>query len=580
MQLTVPVSHGNTLPRARARALWNRAVSTSEPPPSPRGALSTAQAVAQPGDTRLESAPTAMRWSALLVALVIATAQHLGGTADIASGAALTVYALWRTFRPLHFPGRSWEAAAALLLEVAVAVAVVEATGSASSPYLVCLGVATAIAAFTGGWPVVPGLAVIGAAAVVVPDVLPAGVGGSGTPSLEVAAILVLVAVVAAVGRHMLDDARKVEVGLVRRVEYLSAANDILQDRHRSTDDRFPAMTIDPVARWGLDRLEQIFAPDTAAVILIDPSTTTWHVAAGRGVAHWEEHHGTDLPNPLIAAIGSRHPVEIENLTDGLGLWSTWGVYCRLEARGEVVGVMAVEARSRRSTTPAKLRHLADLAHATAQAADKAHWLGEIHARGAEEERARLARELHDHVGQSVAYLGFELDRLVEQNHGRAVQRDLLALREDMSELAGELRSALVDLRCDVSRSQGVAELLPVFLQTVQRRQRIATTFDADVRSRPALAVEREFWNVAREAVTNAERHADASNVAVAWFSDSRGTVLEVADDGIGLDGALEKESSYGVRGMRERALSVGATLDITSDPGQGTLVRMHKEMT
>ncbi len=577
MQLTIPASDGNT--RHRARTLWNRAVSTADAPLALRSSPSPGQAVSQPGDTRLESAPTAMRWSALLVALVIANAQHLGGTADVASGAALTVYALWRTFRPLHFPGRSWEAAAALLLEVAVAVAVVEATGSASSPYLVCLGVATAIAAFTGGWPVVPGLAVIGAAAVVVPDVLPVGDGGSGTPSLEVAAILVLVAVVAAVGRHMLDDARKVEVGLVRRVEYLSAANDILQDRRRS-DDRFPAMTIDPVARWSLDRLEQLFSPDTAAVILIDPSTTTWHVVAGRGVTHWEEHHGTDLPNPLIAAIGSRQPVEIENLTDGLGLWSTWGLYCRLEARGEVVGVMAVEARARRSTTPAQLRHLSDLAHATAQAADKAHWFGEIHARGAEEERARLARELHDHVGQSVAYLGFELDRLVEQNHGRAVQRDLLTLREDMRELAGELRSALVDLRCDVSRAQGVEELLPVFLQTVQRRQRITTTFDSDVRSRPALAVEREFWNVAREAVTNAERHADASNVAVAWFSDSRGSVLEVVDDGVGVDGVLEKDSSYGVLGMRERAQSVGATLDITSDPGKGTLVRMHKEMT
>ena len=91
--------------------------------------------------------------------------------------------------------------------------------------------------------------------------------------------------------------------------------------------------------------------------------------------------------------------------------------------------------------------------------------------------------------------------------------------------------------------------------------------------------MERQFWNVAKEAVTNAERHADASVVSVMWSSDATGSVLEISDDGAGMDESLDDGACYGVLGMRERAESIGARLEIVSQPGRGTVVRMHKEM-
>ena len=83
------------------------------------------------------------------------------------------------------------------------------------------------------------------------------------------------------------------------------------------------------------------------------------------------------------------------------------------------------------------------------------------------------------------------------------------------------------------------------------------------------------MWRVAQEAVTNAERHADASIIRVSWRCDAKKAELVVADNGRGFErGKAGRMDSYGMLGMRERAASVGASLDVDSEPGQGTTVR------
>jgi signal transduction histidine kinase len=78
----------------------------------------------------------------------------------------------------------------------------------------------------------------------------------------------------------------------------------------------------------------------------------------------------------------------------------------------------------------------------------------------------------------------------------------------------------------------------------------------------------------------NAERHAHASNVSVLWLCNADGALLEVADNGVGMSaGKAAGASSYGLLGMRERADSVGAQLDITSGPDRGTVVRMRMKV-
>jgi signal transduction histidine kinase len=519
---------------------------------------------------------TVLRWGTLSLALALSLIEHDGQRAALAGG-VLVAYTLWRTVRPVGYGHSAWKVSAALLLEVAVGVAVVEATGFGRSPFLIFLGVAAVLAGFTGGLPVVAGVAGMAGLAVALPTVLLVSERSVADTSIQFAIELVLVGVVGGFSRYLVEEARQAREGVVAQADHLAEVNELLFDLHRATEHEATPLHLDGAARWALERLEETFAPDVAAVVLVDAATSAWYIAAGAGVRLTEAGRTLELPPALGRATSAHEPVVLEHLDQGLSYRSRWGLYCPMRARDQLVGIVAVETEDLRRTTPVDRRHMSDVARAAALALDNARWLERIHTLGVEHERTRLARELHDHIGQSVVYLGFELDRLVQMSGGRAVQRDLLSLRGDVRNLVEELRDMLVDLRCDVSETRDVESVLASLLDRVNRRRRVTVTLTSDVAARLPLPVEREFWRVAREAVMNAERHSRASMVSVLWACSPEGAVLEVSDDGVGLPaGKAAGVSGYGLLGMRERADSVGAQLEITSGPDKGTTVRMR----
>ena len=525
---------------------------------------------------RLAPMLSALRWATLCLALALSLIAHLGTRAAV-GGAVLVAYTLVRTIRPIGAERRRWRTIAALLLEVAVGVGVVEATGFDHSPFLVCLGVSTVIAGFAGGLRVMSGLAAIAGLAVALPSLFLASNGVVANASVQFSVELVLVGVVGGFSRYLVEDAQQAREGLSDRVEHLAEVNELLLDLHRATEREVTPMHVEGAVRWALERLEEMFEPDAAAVVLLDPATDAWHVAAGTGVRTGTPERPFELLPALRLAAEGTEPVTLDDLERGLTYRSRWGLYCPMRARGEVVGVLAVESATARGSDARDRRRLSDLARAAALAIDNGRWLERIHTLGMEQERTRLARELHDHIGQSVVYIGFELDRLVQLNHGRSVQADLMALRSDLRDLVEEMRDMLVDLRTDVSETQGVDSVLESFLERVNKRNRVEVSLVAEADSRMPLAVEREVWRVAREAVMNAERHAHASHVSILWLCNADGALLEVADDGVGIPaGKVAGTSGYGLVGMRERADSIGAQLEITSGPGTGTLVRMR----
>jgi len=517
----------------------------------------------------------ATRWLAIAASFGLALSEH-AEQRDLLIGLVLVAYALWRTASPIGHEQGLWRVSAALLLEVAVGVAVVEATGFEHSPYLVSLGVATAIAGFAGGLPAVSGMAAIAGLAVALPSLVVSSHSSVADTRVQFAIELVLVGVAGGFIRYLVEDVRQSGTSLSARVERLAEVNDLLVDLHRATETESTPLHIEGAARWAQDRLEEHYSPDVSAVVLRDPATGHWNIVAGDGVRSAATGRALELPPALLRAAEAGVPTTLRDLEEGLSYRSRWGLYCPLHARDELVGVLAVESDTRRDTATRDRRHMADLARAVELAVDNARWLQRIQTLGVEQERSRLARELHDHIGQSVVYLGFEVDRLVALNHGRAVQHDLIALRGDVRTLVEELRDMLVELRCDVSETQGVDAVLRACLDRVNRRGRVAVTLTTEADTRLPLSIEREFWRVGQEAVMNAERHANAANVFVVWMCNAEGALLEVADDGIGLSAGTAATSSYGLLGMRERADSVGAQLEITSEPGRGTVVRMQ----
>jgi two-component system, NarL family, sensor histidine kinase UhpB len=188
-----------------------------------------------------------------------------------------------------------------------------------------------------------------------------------------------------------------------------------------------------------------------------------------------------------------------------------------------------------------------------------------------ERERRRLARELHDQVGQTVTALMLEVghaaDRAPEvRGELRDAQEAARALSDDVSRIVRRLRPEALD---DLGLTSALTVLGEQFSQRsgIDVRRRLASQV-------PPLDPEAEvvLYRVAQESLTNVARHAGASRIQLSLMALEAGVRLEVSDDGKGLDGATP---GNGIRGMRERALLVGGRLAVQSTPTGGVNVRL-----
>jgi PAS domain S-box-containing protein len=192
-----------------------------------------------------------------------------------------------------------------------------------------------------------------------------------------------------------------------------------------------------------------------------------------------------------------------------------------------------------------------------------------------EQDRALLARDLHDDVTQRLAVLAIDVGRAelaatdaAQAARLRAVRDGLVRLSEDVHSLAYQLHpSVLVEL--------GLAEALRTESERFGRRCGVELSLDLDpvpegLGRDAALCA----FRVAQEALNNVARHAGAHAASVTLRAMDRGMLLAVRDDGIGFDPASPGASrTLGLASMRERVRAVGGTLDIESAPGQGTAV-------
>jgi two-component system sensor histidine kinase UhpB len=182
-----------------------------------------------------------------------------------------------------------------------------------------------------------------------------------------------------------------------------------------------------------------------------------------------------------------------------------------------------------------------------------------------EDERRRVARELHDEVGQALTAAMLRLDRadLDEAREG------LRAALEDVRDIARRLRPEALD---DLGLSNAVRALVA----SVARDARLDVTPDIDP-DLPSLTAEQELvvYRVAQEALTNAIRHADANVLRLSLTCERDALELRIEDDGRGFD-AGQASTAAGIRGMRERALLIRASLHVESAPGQGTVVTLR----
>jgi signal transduction histidine kinase len=454
-------------------------------------------------------------------------------------------------------------------------------TGYWESPFVFSLATAVIVAGFARGFGFALRIGIATATAVSIGYLTRPDFDQSGFRiTVQWSVIMLLVAVIAGYTRRISGEADRQRTLALDRLTRLSDANALLFSLHRVAQSLPASLDMNEVLDTTVVRLRGLLDFSAVAILIFDDTDANWQVLRREGMSLPARLGPTELPPALKRALAKNQLVEVPDLASagapGLSTGAGCGLYTVLAARGSVIGLLALEHRIPNHFSRRDVEMLNGFVEPVALAIDNARWFSRLRTVGADEERTRIARDLHDRIGQSLAYLAFELDRIVARDaKGDTVSTALMQLRNDIRGVIREVRDTLYDLRTDVSEGTDIVETLQQFTDRLRERSNLEINLYCDRGPRLPILQEREMWRIAQEALVNVERHANARRIDVRWRCDGRSAALEVADDGDGFPpGKAGRLDSYGMIGMRERASSIGATLDIISAPGRGTVVR------
>jgi signal transduction histidine kinase len=200
--------------------------------------------------------------------------------------------------------------------------------------------------------------------------------------------------------------------------------------------------------------------------------------------------------------------------------------------------------------------------------------------RAAEDERTRIAAELHDGPVQRVAQLAYGMERVrlrLDRGDLSGAQEVLERIQTAAFEEVQELRGMMSQLRPPVLDQRGLEEALRDRAAAVERDHQVECEVHAELDDRLASDLETVLYRVSQEALTNVVKHAGAKHVALSLHRENGSVALEIKDDGVGFDPghtAGDGGSHFGLLAMRERVEISGGSWELESRPGRGTRIR------
>ncbi|WP_414053284.1 sensor histidine kinase [Macrococcus equi] len=191
-----------------------------------------------------------------------------------------------------------------------------------------------------------------------------------------------------------------------------------------------------------------------------------------------------------------------------------------------------------------------------------------------EEERQRLARELHDSVSQQLFAASMMLSALKSAKHEEPVEKQLRLLEKMLHESQLEMRALLLHLRPvglkNKTLEQGLMQLIKELKQKIPMN--ITTGIEElDLEK----GIEDHLFRIAQESISNTLRHAKAKNITIELFKTTNRVILRISDDGVGFDINKVDDTRYGLHTMKERALEIGGTCNVISAPQSGTRIEV-----
>ena len=265
---------------------------------------------------------------------------------------------------------------------------------------------------------------------------------------------------------------------------------------------------------------------------------------------------------------GHSHSITDERRLDGSTMWVEGDYMCFYDDRGRITGHFGIQ------------RDVTDRTRAAEELEQSREELRALAARLQairEEERTRIAREIHDELGQALTALKLDLAWMAkpkrETGHsgplptGQSVTARIDETMQIVRRIASELRPSVLD-------QLGLEAAIEFLVQDTTKRTGIVVTLHAEQFPRLPEDIASHAFRIIQEALTNVTRHSQATRADVAVRRAANTIVIGISDNGVGFQPAsLSGLSSLGLVGMRERALACGGILMVQGKPGEGTSI-------
>nr|WP_175440799.1 GAF domain-containing sensor histidine kinase [Micromonospora yangpuensis] len=345
----------------------------------------------------------------------------------------------------------------------------------------------------------------------------------------------------------------------------------------RTVARQLPGATLDPggISEHLLEELRTVARADRAAVLSASGGGRLVVLAqVGAERVDWETT--LDADSAIADAWASQQPqtaarTQARSHAGG----DVSALIVPLVAGVRTVGLVVLEADAGQAYPAPVVAGVTALTGPAALRLEAALLFDEVRSLATNEERQRLAREIHDGVAQELVMVGYGIDNALATVHDDTEEtaESLRALRHEVTRVITELRLSLFELRSEVDRHGGLAAAIAEYARTVGASGglRVHLSLDESTARLPA-ATEAELLRIAQEAVTNARKHAGAANLWVTCEVDPPYAQIEVSDDGHGI-GDQRAEGHYGLAIMAERAERIRGRLEIRPRQPSGTTV-------
>jgi len=553
-----------------------------------RRSTSNSNSLWRRGGLNLANSLLALRWVALLAASIQGSSTLSQGFGIL--GVAIlgeAMYTIYLTMRPLQLVD-TLVVRRQIIGEVFFLLILSTMTGGLHSPVISLLIVVTLTASCAGTWMLVliaHGLTTI---ALLSHRLF---VASSSAPFIQDFLLILLLVVPSLVGlnvRHksVTNDVNN-EIGATQSKrengDDLAIANELLVALQKVALTLPSSLHLETVLDQAVEQVQLLIKSDVTTILLKQNNTDTYLAVRGRGSAVPTALEVNDIPAVALLCLEQNNSIRSEINAENLGFATeaVVGAYSALRSRGTVIGIIACEWRSM-VNIDREVQVLTGLADALGVAVDNANLFKSLRLGGANDERRRIARELHDRTGSTLAFVGFELDRLSRKSTDTEQVRELRLMRTHITTVLNEVREMLFDIRVGEDSRSSIDAAIEELADRINNRSplevKVIVTADLKDALTPDPALMNEVWLIIKEAMLNAERHSQATQVEVRGRIRADHLLLSVADNGRGFNASDANPDSFGLTGMHERAIAIEAELHIQSPiaPSDiGTLVSL-----